>query len=314
MLGISVSGVYDNLLRIEEWNVGIVRQPISDFLKSDNKPKISWFPPPGRGKFLADPFGLIKDDRLFILCEEFDYARGRGRIVSFEQSDGEAFSKAQVAIELPIHMSYPYLIECEGDVYCIPETHQAREICLYRADEFPSRWGKAMTLITDFAGLDPTVFEFEGRWWLTCVNEEDGPWEKLYIWYAKEMAGPWLAHRANPVKVDVRSSRPAGTPFVHQGNLYRPAQDCSRTYGGSIVLNRVTKLTTEEFEEECMITIKPSKEPYLDGLHTISSAGSITMIDGKRLRYINAISELRHNLARQRLHFRKILRHGRTRP
>ena len=40
------------------------------------------------------------------------------------------------------------------------------------------------------------------------------------------------------VKTDVRSARPAGTPFVYQGELYRPAQDCSRTYGGSIVIHR----------------------------------------------------------------------------
>src|SRR5213596_456309 len=55
--------------------------------------------------------------------------------------------------------------------------------------------------------------------------------------------GPWRPHPGNPVKVDVRSSRPAGGPFLFGGNLYRPAQDCSRTYGGGITINRVTHLS-----------------------------------------------------------------------
>ncbi len=301
MSTISASRIYNGLFKIEEWNVGIIQQPISNFLKSNNEPDICWLPTPDKGKYLADPFGLIRDNRIFMLCEEFDYSRGKGRIVSFEQNDGKAFSKARVAIELPIHMSYPYLLECEGEVYCIPETHQAREISLYRADDFPYKWTKVVTLVKNFAGVDPTIFEYEGQWWLTCSKMEDGRGStKLFIWHAKGVAGPWLPHRANPVKVNIRSSRPAGTPFVYEGQLYRPAQDCSKIYGGRVVLNRIVKLTTEEFEEEHVTTVEPSREPYLDGLHTISSVGNVTMIDGRRMRFVSTISELRFNLVSQR--------------
>jgi hypothetical protein len=87
------------------------------------------------------------------------------------------------------------------------------------------------------------------------------------------------------VKTDVRSSRPAGTPFVHEGSLYRPAQDCSRTYGGRIALNRIVTLTSEDFLEEPVALIEPVRSSrYPDGVHTVSAFGEHTLVDGKRRR------------------------------
>ena len=88
----------------------------------------------------------------------------------------------------------------------------------------------------------------------------------------------------NPVRCDVRNARPAGPPFVHEGCLYRPAQDCSRSYGGAIVLNRIDVLTTEWFHETPMARIQPDPNgPYPDGTHTLSPLGPTqTLVDGKR--------------------------------
>ena len=94
---------------------------------------------------------------------------------------------------------------------------------------------------------------------------------------------PWEAHFLNPVKTDIRSSRPAGTPFSHEGELYRPAQDGSSSYGGSVTITRVDELTPERFREVAVATISPSpSDRYKDGIHTISAAGSRTVVDGRR--------------------------------
>lgn len=296
-MGVSVSGVYNKLVKIQDWNVGVIAEPISSFLYPKNANKITWLPSPGRGKYLADPFGLIRDNRIFILCEEFDYSTRRGRIVCFEEGKDNAFVACCVAIELPIHVSYPYLLEWKGETYCVPETSQAREVSLYRAQEFPYRWKKATTLIGDFPGVDTSIFQFAERWWLTCANLEDGPWEKLFIWYADDLTGSWRPHGANPVKISRRSSRPAGTPFLHEGTLYRPAQDCSNSYGQNVVINRIRRLTTEEFEEEEVAFVKPFQAPYLEGLHTLSSTDGLTLIDGKRSRIVSSFSEIRYSMA-----------------
>jgi hypothetical protein len=196
--------------------------------------------------------------------------------------------------EFPV--AHPYLLEHKGEIYCIPETCQAREIGLYRARQFPFGWRKVATLLSDFAAVDATIFQYDGRWWLTCTDNEQGVSLKLFVWHSEDLFGPWIPHAANPVKVDARSSRPGGTPFVQAGCLYRPAQDCSRTYGGRILINRIVTLTSEEFCEEPVSVIEPdSNSPYPNGMHTVSAVGSFTLIDGKRVTFNK--TAFRHVLA-----------------
>jgi hypothetical protein len=238
-----------------------------------------------------------------MLCEEFDYHTDKGRIVSIELTDWRHPSRPRVAIELPVHTSYPYLFEHEGNIYCVPETSQARETGLYRAEELPHKWMKAASLISNFSGLDSTLFQFGGRWWLWCTSRDDplAGCQELFIWYAQDLLGPWRPHSGNPVKTDVCSSRPAGTPFMHDGYLYRPAQDCSRTYGGRIVVNRVTRLTPTEFEEQPATVFEPyANDRYPNGIHTMSAVGSITLIEGLRRRFVP--SALRRNLKQVLVH------------
>ncbi len=274
---------YELLFRREMWNIGIAYEPITSFLQVNQKPKIHWFPERRIGKYLSDPFGLATKHGICIMCEEFDYATSKGRIVSIDLSETGTISEPRPTIELSVHASYPYVFEYDGDVYCVPETYKAREICLYKSEEFPVKWKKAASLVRDFPGVDTTVFQYEGRWWLTCSDGEAGPYDKLYAWYAESILGPWEPHGSNPVKRDIGSSRPAGTPFFYKGDLYRPAQDCSTTYGRRVALNRVISLTPARFEEEPVAFIEPyGKGPYPHGLHTVASVGKITIVDGKR--------------------------------
>jgi len=285
------------LFRHEKWNIGIVASPITAFLNPEVKPRIHWLPQTRSNGFLADPFGIFKDDKLTILCEDFDYRTCKG-IISSVESAQTTRPLIRPAIALPVHMSYPYLIVFEGEIYCIPETANAREVALFKAVEFPNSWLRVAVLIDDFAGVDCTVFRHNGLWWLFCVNRDRGD-HALYVWHAKDLVGPWRSHSSNPVKMDIRSARPAGTTFIFEGYLIRPAQDCSRAYGGSIVLNRVTRLTTSEFREEPITRVEADPEgSFPDGLHTLSAVGDFTLIDGKRFGF--SLTALWHSLARLR--------------
>jgi hypothetical protein len=125
-------------------------------------------------------------------------------------------------------------------------------------------------------------------WWLAGASDPGGAQfgSDLHLWYATDITGPWTPHPSNPVKTDVCSARPAGTPFVADGALYRPAQDSSSTYGSRVVINRIVTLTTRCFREEPAAFVAPdSQGPYPDGLHTLSAVGAMTLIDGKRLAF-----------------------------
>ena len=129
--------------------------------------------------------------------------------------------------------------------------------------------------------LDPTLYHDGTTWWLFCTSRRSGPNERLLLFYADRLEGPWTAHPRNPVKIDPGSSRPAGPLIWVDGRLIRPAQDCSYTYGGELILNQVTRLDKDGYGEAVVRRLKPGAV-YPDGLHTLCPAGDVTLIDGKR--------------------------------
>ena len=301
MMGNALYEAYDLLFFYDHWNVGIVNSPIHVFVTPGARPQVQWLPAPAQNIFIADPFAIRRGELVHILFEEYDYGTCKGRI-STTSLNGRSSSPSRVVFDGSFHMAYPYLLEHNDQIYCIPETAEAREVGLYAAKQFPEKWEKAATLVRDYAAVDSTVFEYEGRWWLLATDDDDGPNHKLKAWYAPHLLGPWTPHAANPIKVDIRSARPAGTPFMHESHLYRPSQDCSVTYGGRIVLNRVMRLTPTEFEEEQIAVIEPYKDSaYPDGLHTVSAVGDVTIIDGmKRAFAAKSLSVLIHKMSRIR--------------
>jgi hypothetical protein len=235
-----------------------------------------------------------------LFVEEFDQDRYQGYIVSARWTPGRQ-PTWEVRIDEGVHMSYPYPVQHQRKLYVVPESSLSREAALYECESTAGRWCKAATLIEDFAAVDSTLIQHSGRWWLFCTCRDDFPDSKLYLWFAPDLFGPWQPHPMNPVKSDVRSSRPGGTPFVHEGALYRPAQDSSKSYGGALTINRITRLTQDEFREEPVVHVGPLIDsPYPHGIHTLSGAGSLTVLDGKRMAFLPRLSarRLRHKAMR----------------
>lgn len=271
------------LFRHDQWTVGRIDRPIHELARGTTRAEARWIEPRRRGTFIADPFGVRTGDATAVLAEELDDRDNIGRIVAFEWRDGETPGPARRVIGGPVHLSYPFLFVEEGRVYCVPESAAARRVELWRAVRFPDEWERVATLVEDFPALDPTIFRHDGRWWLLAAREYGPTAIGLYAWHADRSEGPWVEHAANPLKMDIRSTRPAGTPFVHDGTLYRPAQDGSRDYGGAVVFCRVDRLTPTEFCETPVGRLEPDpRGRFPRGVHTVSAVGSVTLIDGKR--------------------------------
>jgi hypothetical protein len=278
--------VVDRLFFHDQWNVGYVDAPIDAFLDPDFKPEVTWLPGTRRGQFVADSFAIRHQDKTYVFVEEFDHRTRRG-LISYQELGETSDNAFHPVIDTPTHLSYPFLLKHDGEIYCIPEACATGDIVLYRAQSFPDHWTREATLIEGFPGIDPTVFQFDGRWWLICTRSGGHGGFELHIFHAENLLGPWRPHAGNPVKTDVHSARPAGTPFLKDGSLYRPAQDCSTTYGGRIAINQVSRLTPTEFRESVVGFVEPDPSgPYPDGIHTISGVGSLTVIDGKKIKFV----------------------------
>lgn len=268
----------------EQWAIGIIDKPIHHVLDAFNAKDIRWLEPPPSAA-LADPVGAVAraDGTLTILAERFDFDDRVGRIVAFDVRDDRSASAPRDVLQLDTHLSYPQLLFHEGEIYCLPEMSGSNRIQLFRATRFPDEWVPDRVLLQDFAGVDTTLIQHAGGWWMFCGDHNDQDETKLFVFYASDLFGPWHAHTANPVKCDLRSARPAGPLFQHKGELYRPAQDGSQTYGGAVAVNRVRRLTASEFVEETVQVLRPDptgSRPH--GLHSLCAAGDKTLVDGKR--------------------------------
>jgi hypothetical protein len=269
-----------------EWNVGIVQAPIDAMLAAGGEPAVTWLPPRA-GHYAADPFGLERDGVLHVLFEDFSRRRRRGSISHVSITRDGMVSDPECVLDPGVHTSYPFLVEHDGAIFMLPETSAAGELVLFEAVDFPHRWRRAVTLLPGIPAVDASVIEHGGRWWMFAGIHGRGHNNNLCVWHAPDLTGPWTPHAANPVKTDARSARSGGTPFVSAGRLYRPSQDSSRRYGGRVVINRVDVLTPDAFAERPVRVVGPSQgSPYPHGLHTISTAGDRTLIDGNVLHFV----------------------------
>lgn len=274
---------FPNLFFDDTWNVGLVNEPIHGFLKPDPSRHASWFPNRDRRVYFADPMGATIGDKRVVLCESYDFETQLGSISALDIDERGWIPAVVPVLRLQVHASYPYLFTVGDDLYCIPETSQARQATLYKLTDIRDRPSVMKKLLVDQACLDPTLFRHEGRWWLFCTDAVDGEHTKLHIWHAADLFGEFIPHPLNPVKIDVRSARPAGTPFTHEERLFRPSQDCSRTYGGAVTINEIMELSPTTFRERPVASVKPlMRSGYAHGIHTLSSFGEMTLIDSKR--------------------------------
>jgi hypothetical protein len=235
-------------------------------------------------RFFADPFPVKREGRFHVFFEDFDHRRGKGIIsaVAFgpDGPEGNVFP----ALEEPWHLSYPFIIEDEGELWMIPESSSNRTVSVYRAVPFPGRWIKEADLLTGLEASDATVCRHEGRYWMfATVRQRVGPGsfsDSLGIFMSDRLLGPWRQHRANPVLVDPSCARPAGNMVIRNTRLWRPVQDCHAGYGGAVGLAEITCLDESRYEQVVRTVIRPGQEWPGRRLHTLNRAETLECIDG----------------------------------
>jgi hypothetical protein len=234
---------------------------------------------PPKESFWADPCAIHAEGRYFVFIEEYLNATAKGHISVIELDRKGIVNGPTKVLERDYHLSYPFVFEWNNNYFMIPESAGNRTIELYRSTSFPFEWQLEKVLMNDVRAADATVAEVDGTWWMFVSIAENCIPDELFLFYADSPLGPWLPHRRNPVKSDVRSSRPAGKLFSWNGDVYRPAQDSSGRYGYAVTINRVTQLDAEDFREEEVSKILPNWRKDLIGTHTLSIADDLTVVD-----------------------------------
>ncbi|HBC07526.1 MAG TPA: hypothetical protein DC046_08085 [Rhodospirillaceae bacterium] len=277
----NIAAMAIDLFTAEEWNVGTVMGDPAQVFDRDFMSRVNWLPRNRTLCFRADPFGWrTEQGETVLLYETFDYRKGKGRIVRNVNGTEDVIG------DFSYHASYPYLIEKDGQHYAVPELSEMACPTAFPVDRNSPQWVGDGCPLKGLEGVplsDGTIFLHEGRYWLFGMKADQESNAMLHAWHAPDCFGPWTPHERNPIKIDITSSRPGGTPFLWQDQLVRPTQDCSTTYGAAIVLNRIDILTPTKFGETPIARIEPDPTSYYrHGVHTLNVIDGIIIVDAKR--------------------------------
>ena len=294
-----------SIFRTDIWRVGVVQAGFSAICRTGSLDPfaIRWLPNSGRYRFLADPFGIWRDDKLHIFVEHYDYRTRKGEIhLLILNQTLDVIQQGRVLSE-PWHLSYPFVFEADGETWMLPEAYRSGKLTLYRARHFPWDWEVVPEFRFPHAAIDASPFFAAGAWWMFYAPSTPRSDRMAALWLARAdtLIGRWEDVSTQPLRRGAGSSRMGGTPRIVDGRLILPMQDCTGTYGGAIRL-LATEISPDPsmiFHEGFRITAPQGAHPFTAGLHTLSAAGDVTLIDAKRILRnvpVRAGIDLRHHV------------------
>jgi len=149
---------------------------------------------PPADSFWADPFVIERNNKYYLYIEEYPYAIKKGHISVIEMDKEGNIGEPTEVIVTDYHMSYPFLIEHDNDLYMIPETVSNSSVELYKCVEFPDKWEFVQNIIEDVKLVDATLYFKDGYWWMfgnqSNCNRADR-WDECYLYFTTS----WCHHR-----------------------------------------------------------------------------------------------------------------------
>jgi hypothetical protein len=199
--------------------------------------------------FVADPFMLSIGANIYMFFEVFNVKSKKGEIGLAKSDDGLRWKYDQIVLVEPFHLSYPYVFKWENEHYMIPESGEAYEVRLYKADDFPKKWSYVKTLIKG-KYLDASIFYYRQKWWLLSSKGDDS----LYLFFADSLIDTWEQHPKNPIiSENPHIARPAGRVLVLNEKVIRFAQDDFPKYALKVHAFEITDLSTESYKEKLVV-------------------------------------------------------------
>ena len=270
------------LLYPQNWNIGFVNQSVEDLIEKQKLEHIRWMKHSYRDRWFADPFIYkVTEEEIIVFVEECQISDNPKGILCELHVDKKSMRLRDryVLLELDTHLSYPAIIEKDGVTYVYPENGASGSLKMYKYDEQSHRLVEPTCILNEAVADSTIIFnDNDGRYYL-IATQFDNSQQEAFLYRSGELSGLYLRLSDNPVQLSTLCSRPAGN-WVIANSLYRPAQDCSKRYGGAISMMKVDSL--ERFNENRIFTISPKSYRYNRGIHTInfSKDKELIVIDG----------------------------------
>lgn len=233
-----------------------------------------------KGYWYADPTLISYQENIYLFTEAFQNSSQIGRIAVSKLNNG-VFSKPEIIINKPYHLSYPCVFEYENRVYMLPETSQNRTLELYVAeDDSLLDWRQIKVICENINCVDTTVF----------VNEQD---VYLISYFQEPNNYSTVVYKLNMINYSIAEvfrksdrlniSRPAGKVFMNKesNEFYRPVQYNENCYGEKMRILKINPNMNDWMGvEDKQISIEDLHINLIRRTHTFNSVNDIIVVDG----------------------------------
>ncbi|CAM7342799.1 MULTISPECIES: glucosamine inositolphosphorylceramide transferase family protein [Citrobacter] len=229
--------------------------------------------------FQADPFIVEKADKLYVFYEAFSFRNSKGtlrcRVLDRELTEIDDV-KLEGFDDLKCHLSFPFLIHINDQLFMIPESSERKEVILFQSVEFPARWKKIKVLISDTELTDNVFLTINETCYLLSTTMDN----EIIIHSAENIFGEWQ-RIAPSLKMSNHHHRGAGAPYLVDNKMYFLTQECTpETYGKSIYIKELVTLNDTVFDESLIEKINSSIN-HSDGVHTLNFSNNYIVYDSK---------------------------------
>lgn len=270
-------------IRHNRWNIGFIESNIKNALNL-NSNSIHWAKKKFTDRWFADPFILDYDEKeIIILAEEFDYDLAKGRIarVIFDRKTYEEVS-FEIILELPLHLSFPFIIRKEKEIYLMPENSLSGHSTIFKYED-STRIITPIKQISNQPFTDATIIDIVGSRFLLTTQRPDPNGNNLSIY--KFNYNTFSIDNVPLIKeFSSKKARNAGEFFTVDDKIYRPAQDCNKCYGHGVIIQEIIKKgDCWEFEDKN--SFYPTNFNYNLGIHTLNHYKDLIVFDCNGYRY-----------------------------
>ncbi len=246
--------------------------------------------PNPKHRFLADPFVIKKNGEHYCFVEDYNYKTHKGSISAYKINLA-GYEDLGIVLEEDFHLSYPFIFEYENQLYMCPDTHEKKEIRIYKCVEFPHRWSFHKTIMKNISAVDTSIFKYDNKWWLFTNIDQSIVGDhscQLYIFHSSNpFTEDWTPHATNPVIFDPLIARNGGL-IIDNNNMYRVFQQQGfDRYGKGLGIAKICTLTSTEYDEKIISKVEARFFPSIIAAHTYNFNNGLLVIDFAEITNVN---------------------------
>ncbi len=235
-------------------------------------------------EFWADPFLLQYNDDCYVFFENYSYKTKRGKISCGIIKDEKVTNVVDV-LDLDYHLSYPFIFKEDGEIFLMPETSENKRLEIYRCVDFPTEWELYSTAFEGEMVADASIYDDRDKQKWLFINKRLASTttmqDELYIYKIDSLKMENIQpHKQNPVVIDARCARNGGAIFEYGNELYRPSQrNIEGIYGRALNINKIEKLTIDEYVENTNTIVHPNFRKGLSAMHHLHQLNGLFVFD-----------------------------------